>query len=60
MNGGFELTREETRALADEVLAALGVTKGDMDDEERANLRRMIDDWRRRRQAAKDEGHEGL
>lgn len=47
--GNREWSREEIRALAREVLDALGVEKADLDDEEREILRRAVEDWRRRK-----------
>lgn len=55
--GKFEtLTRDEVKALAGEVLDALGVEKAEMTDEEREILRRAVEDWRRKKAYEKDEG----
>lgn len=57
MNEGIvEVTRDEIRALAGEVLAALGVEKVEMDGEEQEAVKRAVDEWRRRRAREKDEG----
>ena len=54
--GKFEtLTRDEVKALAGEVLEAMGVEKAEMTDEEREVLRRAIEDWRRQKKKD-DEG----
>lgn len=55
--GKFEtLTRDEVKALAGEVLEALGVEKAEMTDEEREVLRRAIENWRRQKKKKDDEG----
>ena len=51
-NGLDNLNREDVRALAGEVLGALGVEKVEMDEEEREAVKRAVEAWR----AAKDEG----
>lgn len=54
--GKFEtLTSDEVKALAGEVLEAMGVEKAEMTDEEREILRRSIEDWRRQKKK-NDEG----
>lgn len=47
-----ELSREDVRALAGEVLEALGVERVEMDGEEQEAVKRAVEKWR----AAKDEG----
>lgn len=46
--GKFELTRDEVKALAGEVLDALGVERNKMDEGEREVLRKAVEEWRRR------------
>jgi len=50
-----QLSREDVRALAGEVLEALGVEKVEMDGEEQEAVKRAVDEWRRRRAREKDE-----
>lgn len=50
------LSREDVRALAGEVLEALGVEKVEMDGEEQEAVKRAVEEWRRRRAREKDEG----
>lgn len=57
MNEGTrELSREEIRQLAGQVLAAIGVEKVELDEAERAVIEKVADEWRRRRAREKDEG----
>ena len=41
-----ELSREDVRALAGEVLEALGVERVEMDGEEQEAVKRAVDEWR--------------
>ena len=45
-NEGAELTREESKALAEALLDALGLPKPELDDEEREVIRRAVQEWR--------------
>lgn len=42
-----ELSREDVRALAGEVLEAVGVEKVEMDGEEREAVRKAVEAWRK-------------
>ena len=42
-----ELSREDVRALAGEVLEALGVETVEMDEEEREAVRKAVEAWRK-------------
>lgn len=47
-NGSLEeLSREDVRALAGEVLGALGVERVEMDEGEEAVVRRAVEEWKR-------------
>lgn len=48
MNEGIvEVTRDEIRALAGEVLEALGVERVEMDEDEREVVRKAVEEWKR-------------
>lgn len=51
-----ELSREDVRALAGEVLEALGVETVELDEGEQEVIRKAVEEWRRRRAQKKDEG----
>jgi hypothetical protein len=51
-----EFTREEIREIAEETLKALGVETGELDDGERDDIRKAVEEWRKR----KGNGNEGL
>lgn len=48
-----ELSREDVRALAGEVLETVGVVRAEIGEEEREVIRRAAEDWRRRRDGEK-------
>jgi len=48
-NEGFQLTREESKALAGALLDVMGLPEPDLDDEEREVIRRAVREWRRRK-----------
>lgn len=50
-NEEAELTREESKALAEALLDALGLPKPELDDEEREVIRRAVQEWRQRKAA---------
>jgi hypothetical protein len=57
MNEGIvEVTRDEIRALAGEVLAALGVEKVEMDEDERETVRKAVEEWKRGKTREMGEG----
>lgn len=49
-----ELSREDVRALAGEVLEALGVETVELDEGEQEVIRKAVEEWRKRK------GNEGL
>jgi lipoate-protein ligase A len=52
MNEGMqvkEFTREEIREIAEETLRAIGVEKGELSEEEREVIRKVAEEWRRRK-----------
>lgn len=49
-----ELSREDVRALAGEVLEALGVETVELDEGEQKVIRKAVEEWRKRK------GNEGL
>lgn len=51
-----EVTMDEIRALAGEVLAALGVERVEMDEGEEAVVRRAVEEWKRGKAREKGDG----
>lgn len=48
-NGLDHLSREDVRALAGEVLAAIGVKPVEMDEEELEAVRKAVEAWRKKK-----------
>jgi hypothetical protein len=51
-----EFTQEEIREIAEEMLKALGVETGELDEGERGVIRKAVEEWRRNKGEKKDEG----
>lgn len=52
MNEGMqvkEFSREEIRQIAEETLSAIGVVKVELSEEEKEVIRKVAEEWRRRK-----------